>query len=118
MPILKIEAEFGGSRADLCKAAEELLKAFGQNTFENLTSRNPLTVQIVTNDHETLLELPVRELGISPRVRNLLSRVGIEKVGEVTEKHRYELREIPNFGKGCLQELEAALEAHGLSIRQ
>ena len=123
MPILILQAEFEGPARDLFRALGDLTRTLGHSTFQNLEARSPLNVQIVSDEqahqseHEVLMAVKIRELGVRPQVHNRLAKFGMETVGDVVTKNPDELLAIPNFGKVSLAELVGALEDRGLSLR-
>lgn len=60
---------------------------------------------------------PVDVLGLSTRVRNCLRRNSAHTIADLVARDEEELRDIRNFGPGCMAELRAALVAHGLKLR-
>jgi DNA-directed RNA polymerase subunit alpha len=60
---------------------------------------------------------PIEELELGVRSYNCLKRVGIETIGDLTSKSEPELVAIPNFGRKSIEEVRAALAAHGLTLK-
>jgi DNA-directed RNA polymerase subunit alpha len=60
---------------------------------------------------------PIEELELGVRSYNCLKRVGIETIGDLTSKSESELVAIPNFGRKSIEEVRAALAAHGLMLK-
>ncbi|MFO7572970.1 MAG: DNA-directed RNA polymerase subunit alpha [Gaiellaceae bacterium] len=60
---------------------------------------------------------PIEELELGVRSYNCLKRVGIETIGDLTSKSENELVAIPNFGRKSIEEVRAALGAHGLGLK-
>ncbi len=60
---------------------------------------------------------PIEELELGVRSYNCLKRVGIETIGDLTSKSENELVAIPNFGRKSIEEVRAALGAHGLTLK-
>lgn len=59
------------------------------------------------------------EEGLSTRAKNCLIRGGLKTLEEVTQKTKQEMIMFwPNFGKRCADEVEMALQAHGLDYRE
>ena len=52
----------------------------------------------------------------SASARSFLKRVGIETIGDLTSKS-VELVAIPNFGRKSIEEVQASLGAHGLTLK-
>lgn len=62
-------------------------------------------------------EMPLEQLGLSPRVFNCLRRNKISKVGELLEKSEKDLLALKKFGRKSVEELQQHLEGMGLSLR-
>ncbi len=62
-------------------------------------------------------EMPLEQLGLSPRVFNCLRRNKISKVGELLEKSEKDLLSLKKFGRKSVEELQQRLEEMGLSLR-
>jgi DNA-directed RNA polymerase subunit alpha len=54
---------------------------------------------------------------ISVRAQNCLLRAGVQTVASLLELSAEELRDIRNFGEGCLGEVRRVLAQHGLALR-
>jgi hypothetical protein len=65
-----------------------------------------------------LLNFRIEELEFGVRTHNCLKRVGIETIGDLVTKSEEELKEIPNFGKKCVEEVLETLDNHHLSLRK
>jgi len=63
---------------------------------------------------ETIYNISIDDLDLSPRVFNGLKRAGITKVGQILEKDEDELLSIRNFGQKSLEELREHLAVRGL----
>ena len=124
---LALEIETDGSlepSGALREAAEILIKSLAIFTdadrVEELTSRDgagaaeaafaPLAA---AEGDDRLIE----ELEIGVRAYNCLKRAGIQTVGDLVQRSESELNAIPNFGKRSTDEVEDALNALGLSLR-
>ena len=59
----------------------------------------------------------IEELEIGVRAYNCLKRAGIQTVGDLVQRSESELNAIPNFGKRSTEEVNEALNALGLSLR-
>ena len=64
------------------------------------------------------LRLSIESLNIGARSYNCLGKVGLATLGLVTMYTADELMFIPNFGKGSLSELKAALAEFNLALRE
>jgi DNA-directed RNA polymerase subunit alpha len=62
-------------------------------------------------------EMPLEQLGLSPRVFNCLRRNKISKVGELLEKSEKDLLGLKKFGRKSVEELQQHLQEMGLSLR-
>lgn len=62
-------------------------------------------------------EMPLEQLGLSPRVFNCLRRNKISKVGELLDKSEKDLLSLKKFGRKSVEELQQRLEEMGLSLR-
>lgn len=103
------------------KAAEILIRQL--NIFANMDTaelarsleRAPAEYEAApTNGMEHIL---IEELELGVRSYNCLKRVGIETVGDLVAKSDRDLASIPNFGRKSIDEIRAALAAHGLRLR-
>lgn len=70
-----------------------------------------------TPDVKATLEMPIEELGLSSRTRNLLGE-GFGSVGDLLTKTPGDLLRLPNFGKQAVREIENALRKHGLGLKK
>jgi DNA-directed RNA polymerase alpha subunit len=64
-----------------------------------------------------LNEDPKHILEIGTRARNMLRNEKINTVRELVARSAWELLRVPDFGRVSLIELEGALQAHGLNLR-
>jgi len=105
----------------VAKAAEIMIRQL--NIFANIDTeelarsleRVPEEVEApATNGMEHIL---IEELELGVRSYNCLKRVGIETVGDLVTKSDRDLAAIPNFGRKSIDEIRAALAAHGLRLR-
>ncbi len=103
------------------KAAEILIRQL--NIFANMDTAElarslersaPELDAVPTNGMEHIL---IEELELGVRSYNCLKRVGIETVGDLVAKSDRDLASIPNFGRKSIDEIRAALGAHGLRLR-
>ena len=125
MPVLKIEAQFEGPADTLFRAMTELTKTFGLRWFQDLKPISPLNIQVTSDgtdaglpaaDQNPVLNVSVKEIGLSTRVQNILLRKDLQTLGEVVNLSAEELRSLPHFGAGSRRELQEALEARGLKL--
>jgi len=73
---------------------------------------------VIPDTNAEMLDLSVREIGIRSMGANALYRAGIRTLEDVCQKTPRELRYLSRFGKGSYQELVAALEERGLSLKE
>ena len=71
--------------------------------------------KIPERNYTKLRLFPLKELALSPRSYNSLTKAGVCNIGELLEKSNSELLEIDGFGKNCLNEISDKLSALGLS---
>ncbi len=126
---LTIEVETDGSiepGSALREAAEILIRTTAIFTdadrVEELTARNGFEAAgdglgvpgaAPTEGDDRLIE----ELEIGVRAYNCLKRAGIQTVGDLVQRSESELNAIPNFGKRSTDEVQEALHALGLNLR-
>ena len=67
---------------------------------------------------EPMKDFLIAELNFGVRVYNLLVRRGIETIGMLAAMSPPELLGIPTFGKRCLKEVQEAMQAQGLQLRE
>ena len=60
----------------------------------------------------------VSDLNLSVRAYNCLKAAGVETIGELSNWTREDLRRLRNCGSKCIADIEAALERHGLALKQ
>ncbi|MBI2931418.1 MAG: tetratricopeptide repeat protein [Planctomycetes bacterium] len=63
-----------------------------------------------------LLTQPIGEVQFSQRVRNGLTNLGVNTIGDLVAKTEDDLLEVPNFGKTSLREVRDFLASKGLSL--
>ncbi len=71
----------------------------------------------LSEEQDTLLARPVRELELSIRSENCLLRGGIHTIGDLLSKSRDDLLKIRNLGKISLREIEEKIFKLGLQLR-
>ena len=126
---------------DLLKTSEsELLsyKNFGETSLHEikamLTQKNlrlgqalqaidaaaGLFKTVVPESAETPVSLgrPIAELELSVRSRKALQRLGVNMIGELTQRSEAELMAVKNFGQTSLEEITTQLGKLGFSLRQ
>lgn len=72
--------------------------------------KRPAEFLVATESSEDAI--PLKQLKLSKRSHNCLTRVGIATVQELEQKTDEELLEISNFGAGCLAEVREALQLY------
>ena len=102
------------------QAAEILIRQLAIFTdldrIEGLGESAPETAAEAPASHG-MENFPIEELELGVRSYNCLKRVGIETIGDLTSKSESELVAIPNFGRKSIEEVRAALAAHGLMLK-
>lgn len=63
-----------------------------------------------------LLTVPISELNISERVKQVLEKAGITALGDLVKKTEQNLLSVENFGRNALKEVNEALRMKGLSL--
>jgi len=66
---------------------------------------------------QTMRHAGIEGLGFGVRTYNCLKRIGIETVGDLTDKSENELKAIPNFGMKNMEEVKEGLSEHGLALK-
>jgi hypothetical protein len=61
---------------------------------------------------------PIERLELSTRAYNCLKREGVHTVRQLMDHTAKDLRNIRNFGTGCLSEVVGKLAAYGYTLRQ
>lgn len=91
------------------------------NLFIELTEEAINTVFVKDapeKDKNKITEMTVEDLDLSVRSTNCLRRVGIETVGDITNKTEDEMIKIRNLGKKSLEEIIQKIRSLGLSLRR
>lgn len=65
-----------------------------------------------------MTKVPIRELPVSVRCRNVLRAADFKTLGDVTKCTKWELSRLRNFGKKAITELESVMEQYGLNFRE
>jgi DNA-directed RNA polymerase subunit alpha len=103
------------------KAAEILIRQL--NIFANMdTAELARSLEVSMPEYDVaptngMEHILIEELELGVRSYNCLKRVGIETVGDLVAKSDRDLAAIPNFGRKSIDEIRAALGAHGLRLR-
>ncbi len=66
---------------------------------------------------EDLQARPLKHLGLSTRIVNILETHGISTVGALLEKSAEDLQKLDKIGKKTVEEIIARLQEHGLSLK-
>ncbi len=87
----------------------DLLRAQGVVAAEGMPDAQTLALW-------TKLDVPIPSLeeALSIRTRNCLRNDRIRYIGDLVDKSERECLRIPNFGRKCMNEVKAYLEAHDL----
>jgi DNA-directed RNA polymerase subunit alpha len=73
--------------------------------------------QALSEQEQAILNKPVSDLNLSVRARKCMNRLGINTLGELTQRTADELLESKNFGMTSLSEVREKLAQYGLSLR-
>lgn len=98
------------------KLQEQILKA-GQSWIEESAWAVADAMIDVRSNKNKLLACSVEDLYLTRRALNCLRAEGIETLGDLCNKHTYELKRVPNLGKVCLKEIIEMLAVHGLKLK-
>jgi DNA-directed RNA polymerase subunit alpha len=107
-------------RDAIAQAAEILIRQLAIFTdLERIEGLGEATAEAAAEAPAThgMENFPIEELELGVRSYNCLKRVGIETIGDLTSKSEPELVAIPNFGRKSIEEVRAALAAHGLTLK-
>ena len=77
---------------------------------KNILNKNRIQEYFYIDD-ESLLELDVVALDFKVRTLNCLVNEGVQTVGDICKYSEKDLLDIPNFGSGCLREIENKFES-------
>jgi len=100
--------------------ASEILKEH----FELIKSSLNIDVQtnVISKTEESqrqdLLNMPIEELGLTVRSFNCLKRDGVNTVGDLVAKTRFDMAKIRNLGNKSLVEIEESIQNLGLSFKE
>ncbi len=88
-------------------------------TYKSISEDDSLVtlVNTLADIYPALLKDSFSELDLSVLAYNSLQSTGIETIGDVIQRTREELLEIPRFGKTCLREVVRRLQEHGLRLK-
>ena len=98
------------------KLQEQILKA-GQSWIEESAWAVADAMLDVRNEKTKMLSYSIGELELTLRSTNALLADGINTIGELCNKHTYELKRIPNLGKVSIRDIVQALAEHGLKLK-
>lgn len=82
--------------------------------------KNKLKVQVANLEKENTLEFNnayLKDLGISVRLENVVEKIGVKTVYQLSLLTVRQFKKIPNVGKKCIQEAKDLLESRGLSFQ-
>lgn len=98
--------------AALIEAASILVKYYSL-----LIPKEEPPKDLARKEEEEKLAMPIESLEFGTRTYGCLKRMEIHTVGQLIEKTEEELLSIENFGRKCLEEVQAKLEAMSLGLR-
>lgn len=98
----------------LNRVAEETLSVCGRYTT---ASPSEQTAPKDDAKADPVLSIKIPQLGLSVRVLSCLKSIGVETLGDITEKRKIDLIKIRGFGKHCLEETEKVLEKYNLKFK-
>lgn len=73
--------------------------------------------EVAPEASEEVLKQDVAQLGLSSRLVNVLHTHKINRVSELVSMTVEQLRDLPNLGPKSLEEIQAVLQKHGLSLK-
>jgi DNA-directed RNA polymerase alpha subunit len=89
----------------------------GLDAYNNFVRAVALDVAALLKQGNPLLDVSVEALPIPNRTMNILRRGDIDTVGQLAGRSADELRALPGFGTGCLQEVRLAMQHYNLTLR-
>ena len=100
---------------------KEMLSSKGLSLGMTLDAGLPLTLAAPPEDTEEapqdeMLGTPIEELELSVRSRRCMQSLGVQSLGELTDKTEDELLRCKNFGQTSLAEVREKLQAFGLNL--
>ena len=98
------------------KLQEQILKA-GQSWIEESAWKVADAMLDTRSEKNKLLSYAVGHLNLNLRSLNCLRAEGIETIGDLCNKHIYELRRVPNLGKKSLKNIIEVLGAYNLKLK-
>jgi DNA-directed RNA polymerase subunit alpha len=81
--------------------------------LENYIAAEPVKEE---NSLDPILMRPIEDLELTVRATNCLRGEQIQYIGDLVQKNETDLLKTPNLGKKSLNEIKAALLAHGLAL--
>ena len=120
-----VKAGYKDGYADALSAIVAAVKADSLEDLDTAPAKKPAVKKAPAKKPVTTPEptqskyenLSVFDLGLTTRTAKALSRNGIGKVGELIVFTAAELRSIPRFGKGALNETTTQLKKLGLELK-
>jgi hypothetical protein len=102
------------------KTLSEIIEVLGKFGLKLKEDPSPsvfsLLLETATEDQQKNLVIPIKELLLSVRARNILSRVDAKFLGDIAQLSKGQILSISNSGVRTLAELEALLASHGLQL--
>ena len=99
---------------DVIGVLDELGLRLGMSMSEDLDEGRDSNIQFDTGSLDALP--PLSELDLQIRTRNCLRHAGIETIPQLVAMSQMDLLMLPNFGQTSLDDLEGALDHHGLRL--
>jgi DNA-directed RNA polymerase alpha subunit len=98
------------------KLQEQILKA-GQSWIEESAWAVADAMLDVKSEKTKMLNYSIGELNLDVRSMNCLRAEGINTIGDLCNKHTYELKRVPNLGKVSLNKIISAMAEHNLKLK-
>jgi DNA-directed RNA polymerase subunit alpha len=94
-----------------------LLESKGLHFGMGRTDVSPTPAAIASPELAGVLARPIAEMELSVRSLKCARTLGIETVGDLTQKSEKDLLACPNFGQTSLNEIKQKLTSYGLSLK-
>lgn len=118
----KRTADYRSGWMDGRAATIEELKKFLDTLAQREGPTGPWPLDVLTEENREkfvdVLSIPVEDLGLKGRPRNVLKAMGIRTVGELAKVSQMELYDQRSFGTGGVNEILGKLSQYGLTLRK